>query len=306
MTGGALVFYFNDAPTLFNQIIHGQITSGVLGWILALTFTTYLMAGFAREQVCIYMCPYSRFQSAMFDKETLVIIYDEKRGEPRGKHKAGESWEGKGHCIDCDSCVVVCPTGIDIRNGLQIECIACGMCVDACNNVMDKLGLPRGLVRYDTEHDKEIGAKPHLRFFRMRTLWYVSILSAVGGFMLYSLLTRAPFDINIMHDRNPLAVITSKGEIRNGYSLHILNRNHASKKFTLEVRGIENAKVKVLGASNEELAEMPVFNDSVGDFRVFVTAPKQEEVRKDISFEVRDVANGSIDTKKTLFISETK
>lgn len=169
-TGGAWVFYFNDAPTLMDQIVHFDIPWSVGGWILGLTFSTYLMAGFAREQVCMYMCPYARFQSAMFDKDTLIIAYDEKRGEKRGKHKAGESWEGRGHCIDCDSCVVVCPMGIDIRNGLQMECIACGLCVDACNNVMDKVGLPQGLIRYDTENLRQIGssAKPH--FLRPRTI----------------------------------------------------------------------------------------------------------------------------------------
>jgi cytochrome c oxidase accessory protein FixG len=174
LTGGAWVFYFNDAPTLFDQIIHFDVPWSVGGWILALTGSTYLMAGYAREQVCTYMCPYARFQSAMFDKDTLIIAYDEKRGEPRGKHKAGDSWQGRGHCIDCDSCVVVCPMGIDIRQGLQMECIACGLCVDACDNVMDKIGLPKGLIRYDTE------SKTKFNPLRPRTFWLAALFRSLA------------------------------------------------------------------------------------------------------------------------------
>jgi len=154
-TGGAWVFYFTDAPTLADQIVHAQIPWSTLDWILGLTASTYLMAGYAREQVCTYMCPYARFQSAMFDQDTLIIGYDPIRGEPRQSHKQGESWAGRGHCIDCNQCVVVCPMGIDIREGLQMQCISCGLCIDACNGVMDKVGLPHGLVRYDTERNQK-------------------------------------------------------------------------------------------------------------------------------------------------------
>lgn len=223
-TGGAWVFYFNDTPTLLDQIAHFDVPWSVGSWILGLTFSTYLMAGFAREQVCTYMCPYARFQSAMFDKDTLIIAYDETRGEPRGKHKAGDSWEGKGQCIDCDSCVLVCPMGIDIRQGLQMECIACGLCVDACDNVMEKIGLPKGLIRYDTESKKKFNP------LRLRTFWYGGIIALVGCLMLYSLLTRSPLEMNVTHDRNPLFVKLSDGSIRNGYNITIINKHHPTNK----------------------------------------------------------------------------
>jgi cytochrome c oxidase accessory protein FixG len=297
-TGGAWVFYFNDAPTLFEQIIHFDVPWSVLSWILGLTFSTYLMAGFAREQVCTYMCPYARFQSAMFDKDTLIIAYDEQRGEPRGKHKAGDSWEGKGHCIDCDSCVVVCPMGIDIRNGLQMECIACGLCVDACDNVMDKIGLPQGLIRYDTESKKPFNP------FRMRNFWYAGIIGIVGGLMLYSLLTRSPLEINVIHDRNPLFVQLSDGSIRNGYNVTIINKNHEDKNYALSLEGLENATIRVQASSDISPENLAVFSDSVGHFRVFITSKKQMEQRKSIKFIITETENKINEAKETIFVSE--
>jgi cytochrome c oxidase accessory protein FixG len=297
-TGGAWVFYFNDAPTLFDQITHLDVPWTVGGWILALTGSTYLMAGYAREQVCTYMCPYARFQSAMFDKHTLIIAYDEKRGEPRGKHKAVESWEGRGHCIDCDSCVVVCPMGIDIRKGLQMECIACGLCVDACNNVMDKIGLPRGLIRYETE------SKERFSLFRPRSFWYAGILSAVGGLMLYGLITRAELDLNVIHDRNPLLVKLSDGAVRNGYSVHIINKTHQDNRYELSVHGLDYRELHVQGSGDLSSDSLPVFADSVGQFRLFLTAEKGPDPRQDIRFEVRDRMTGEVAASKTIFVSE--
>jgi len=297
-TGGAWVFYFNDAPTLFDQIIHLHVPWSVGSWILGLTFSTYLMAGFAREQVCTYMCPYARFQSAMFDKDTLIIAYDEARGEPRGKHKAGDSWEGKGHCIDCDSCVAVCPMGIDIRHGLQMECIACGLCVDACDNVMEKIGLPKGLIRYDTE------SKQPFNPLRPRTFWYGGIIALVGCLMLYGLFTRSPLEINVIHDRNPLFVTLSDGAVRNGYSVTIINKHHEDKRYTLAVEGLENAHIRVQSSADVPPDDLPVFADSVGHFRVFVTAAKQPSHRREIVFRIVENGANIGDDKGTVFISE--
>ena len=299
-TGGAWVFYFNDAPTLMDQIVHFDIPWSVGGWILGLTFSTYLMAGFAREQVCTYMCPYARFQSAMFDKDTLIIAYDEKRGEPRGKHKAGDSWEGKGHCIDCDSCVVVCPMGIDIRNGLQMECIACGLCVDACDNVMEKIGLPKGLIRYDTESKKPFTP------LRPRTFWYGGIITLVGCVMLYGLLTRSPLDLTVIHDRNPLFVTLSGGEIRNGYNVTILNKDNDDSEYRIEISGLENAQLRVQTNMQDESDTVRVFANSAGHFRVFVTAPKQLETRKDIMFKITESKTKLTSETKSIFVSESK
>jgi cytochrome c oxidase accessory protein FixG len=297
-TGGAWVFYFNDAPTLIEQIFHADLSWNVGGWILALTFSTYLMAGFAREQVCTYMCPYARFQSAMFDKNTLVVAYDNVRGEPRGKHKTGTSWEGRGHCIDCDSCVIVCPMGIDIRDGLQMECIACGLCVDACDNVMDKVGLPRGLIGYVTE-----GNTP-FHFFRLRTLWYTLIMTLVGGVMLYALLTRQPLALNVLHDRNPLFVMLSDGSIRNGYAIHVLNKTRDDRVYRLRAEGMDDIQIRVQGTGDLTPEHVPVFADSTGQFRVFLTAPKQAKARRNIVFHLQDKASGEAVKTETVFISE--
>ncbi len=302
-TGGAWVFYFNDAPTLADQILHAHIPWSVGGWILALTGSTYLMAGFAREQVCTYMCPYARFQSAMFDRDTLIIAYDKQRGDPRGKHKAGDSWEGRGHCIDCDSCVIVCPMGIDIRNGLQMECIACGLCVDACDNVMQKIGLPKGLIRYDTEtRIQNPTARNHI--IRPRTIWYACIMSVVGGLMLYGLITRSPLELNVIHDRNPLYVMLSDGSLRNGYSITILNKTHEDREYSLTLTGLKNAQLHVQSNQEQDLKHLKVFADSVGHFRIFVTAPQQKESRQEIVFTIDDLREKIQVSTETIFVSE--
>ncbi|MBN8530238.1 MAG: cytochrome c oxidase accessory protein CcoG [Alphaproteobacteria bacterium] len=305
-TGGAWVFYFNDAPTLFDQIVHADIPWSVGGWILGLTASTYVMAGFAREQVCTYMCPYARFQSAMFDRDTLIISYDEQRGEPRGKHKAGTSWDGKGHCIDCDSCVVVCPMGIDIREGLQMECIACGLCVDACNNVMDKIGLPHDLIRYDTANNAEArraGGKLTAHILRPRTFWYAGIMAVVGGLMLASLLTRSPLELTALHDRNPLFVQLSGGEIRNGFMITVLNKTYDDRHYTLALRGMEGASLRVQGTQDISVDDLHVFANSAAHFRVFVTAPKQESARREIMFSLKDNESGAEDHTNSIFMS---
>ncbi|MCH2038404.1 MAG: cytochrome c oxidase accessory protein CcoG [Rickettsiales bacterium] len=305
-TGGAWVFYFNDAPTLMEHILHFDVPWSIGGWILALTGSTYLMAGYAREQVCTYMCPYSRFQSAMFDKDSLIIGYDETRGELRGSHKAGESWEGRGHCIDCKACVHVCPMGIDIRDGLQMECIACGLCIDACNNIMDKVNLPRGLVRYDTMQNQKAraeGSASHSRMLRPRTIYYALILTIASSIMLYSLLTRAPMELHVMHDRNPLFVTLSDGSIRNGYDIKILNKTHDDKHYTLRLDGIDDATLKLQGAGDHDPDKLTVFADRVGHFRVFVFAKKQNSSRQPVTFIVEDNATDNLDQKKSIFIS---
>lgn len=306
-TGGAWVLYFNDAPTLLEDILHLEVHWNVGGWILALTFTTYLMAGFAREQVCTYMCPYARFQSAMFDKDSLVIGYDTDRGEPRGKHKQGEPWEeGQGHCIDCSLCVQVCPMGIDIRDGLQMECIACGLCVDACNGVMEKIGLPKGLIRYDSQHNLELERqhKPvKFRFLRPRTVYYAVVLSLVGGLMLYGLMTRSPLELHVLQNRNPLFVLLSNGSVRNGYTIKILNKTHEDKQFALKITGIKGLRFEIIGAEPIDPYTIPVFADSVGHYRLQVHAPMQDKHRREIIFTLKDTATGVTDRVESIFIS---
>jgi cytochrome c oxidase accessory protein FixG len=274
--------------------------------MLALTFSTYLMAGFAREQVCTYMCPYARFQSAMFDKDTLIISYDEKRGEPRGAHKKGDSWDGRGDCIDCTACVQVCPVGIDIRDGLQMECIACGMCVDACNDIMRKIELPEGLVRYDTSHNQEarlIGKPEKNHIFRIRTFYYMIILAIVSGVMLYSLLNRSDLELSVLHDRNPLFVQLSDGSIRNGYDIKILNKMHEDRSYKFEISGLPDSQIKLQGAGELSAESLPVFADSVGHFRLYITAPKQHKPRHKIEFSITDNESGLVEENETIFMS---
>ncbi len=313
LTGGIFVMYFNDAPTLLRDLINGQgVSMNVAGFALGLTFSTYLMAGFAREQVCTFMCPYARFQSAMFDEDSLVIAYDAKRGEPRGKHKKGESWEDRGHCIDCTQCVQVCPTGIDIRDGLQIQCIACGLCVDACNNVMEKLELPKGLIRYDTERNMRaekvhtaVSKPEHLRLIRPRTIYYTIVLTLVASVVFYNLLTRATLDINIIHARNPLYVQLSDGAIRNRYDLHVLNKSWDLQKFTISVSGIDGAKLDLRGTGEESLNEVTVEADSVGHFRAFVTLPRPtQEGERRLDFTVTRLSDGVTATDDSFFVSK--
>jgi len=308
LTGGAWVLYFNDAPTLIEHIVNFDIPWSIGGWIVALTMTTYIMAGFARQQVCKYMCPYARFQSAMFDRDTLIISYDEKRGEPRGKFR-DKVEKGYGDCIDCSICVQVCPVGIDIRKGLQYECIACGLCIDGCNAVMDKLELPRGLIRYDTTTNQEARdaglpvkpARDHI--IRLRTFYYTAIIALVGGIMLYSLLTRSTLELHVLHDRNPLFVTLSDGEIRNGYDIRILNKTREDKEYTLAITGLENATITLQSAGHVEADKLPVFADSVGQFRLFLAAGKQEKARHKVTFTLTDPATGATDTLESVFVS---
>ena len=290
-TAGSFVLYFNDAPTLVRSFFELDVSPTVLWFIFGLTFSTYLMAGCAREQVCTYMCPYARFQSAMFDKDTLIIGYDEQRGEARGSHKKGESWDGRGHCIDCSLCVQVCPMGIDIRDGLQMECIACGLCVDACDGVMDKVGLPQGLIRYDTESHMQAvvkGGEEKFKFIRPRTIYYSAVIAIVGGIMLYALLTRSPLDITVLHDRNPVFTQLSSGEIRNGYVLKIQNKTHEHRTYQLSLEGLENAFIDVKAAGNIDANSLYVPADSVGTYHLYVSADVTPNAPRDITFSLRD------------------
>lgn len=307
-TGGAWVLYFNDAPTLLDQVLHFDVPWSVLSWVVALTFSTYLMAGFARQQLCKYMCPYARFQSAMFDRDTLIITYDEQRGEPRGKLKDKDA-KSLGDCIECSLCVQVCPMGIDIRAGLQFDCIACGLCIDACNGVMEKLALPKGLIRYDTTSNQEARQTglPERSFrnhvLRLRTVYYIAIMSIVGGVMLYSLLTRSPIDLTVMHDRNPLFVKLSNGDIRNGYELNIINKTHEDSVYSLHVEGVDVRKTVLKSTHEISMNEIPVFADSVGHFRFFLTSNKHTESRNPVRFTLTDRDTGETDQEESVFVS---
>jgi cytochrome c oxidase accessory protein FixG len=242
------------------------------------------------------MCPWPRIQGGLLDEESLVITYHEDRGEPRGARKKGAAAAGLGDCVDCNQCVAVCPMGIDIRDGQQLECITCALCIDACDSVMDKVGLPRGLISYDTLANVErvrAGEKPRLRVMRPRTLVYAGIIVVVGLIMLFTLATRSDLDVSILRDRNPLFVTLSDGSIRNGYTVKIINKQHAPRVFALEVDGIDGARLDVVG--NEVTADsLQVGPDSLESFRVFVAAPRAalDDDSLDLRFQVVDKRTG--------------
>jgi cytochrome c oxidase accessory protein FixG len=249
LTGLSFVFYWGNAPDLAIQFFTGQAPFPAYATTLFLTATTYVMAGLAREQVCIYMCPYGRFQSVMFDKDTLVISYDQSRGEgSEGRHKLAKGYKtqeerrehGTGDCIDCGYCVQVCPTGIDIRNGPQLACIQCALCVDACDNIMDGLGWERGLVGYKSEREIEGGKT---RFLKFKSIGYGIAISIVLGLTVWSMLNQSTFDMHVLKVRQPLYVTLSSGEIQNSYELKLNNKTNHDVTMRLEISNLDNAKV---------------------------------------------------------------
>ena len=245
-TGFTFVGYFQPIRELGMDILALSVGGWTLFWGLFYGFATYGNAGYMREQVCKYMCPYARFQSAMFDKDTLIISYDEERGDPRGGRKRGidPKEKGLGDCIDCHLCVQVCPTGIDIRDGLQYECIACAACIDACDSIMDKMDYPRGLVRYTTENALK-GKKS--RIFRPRVLVYATILVIMISGLAYSMATRTPVILDVIRDRNSLYREVSDDMIENIYTLKLVNQNNNPRSFYLDVGGAEGIELDGVG-----------------------------------------------------------
>jgi len=242
-TGFTFVGYFTPIKELGMSFMTAGMGPWETFWVFFYGFATYGNAGFMREQVCKYMCPYARFQSAMFDKDTLIVTYDEARGEPRGSRskKADPKALGLGSCIDCTLCVQVCPTGIDIRKGLQYECISCAACIDACDTVMDKMSYPRGLIRYSTQNAVAQGwGKAQLlrRVFRPRVLIYSAILIAVTVALFASLALRVPFKVDVVRDRASLARIVSGGKIENVYRLQVMNATESTQNYRISANGL--------------------------------------------------------------------
>jgi len=292
-TGGAWVMYFNDAPTLVRDLATFKASWNQVGFIGLFTATTYLLAGWAREQVCIYMCPWPRFQGAMFDEHTMLVTYESWRGEPRGKKKA-KAAEKLGDCIDCNLCVHVCPTGVDIREGQQMACIGCGLCIDACNSVMGKLKRPLELITYDSlsNSDARAASKPvQYKFIRTRTIIYAIGLILVVGGMLFTLSTRASMGVTVQADRSPLFVTLGDGEIQNGVTLKISNKSPQPMTYRVTATGIEGLSIKVISADPEALR---VGGDSVGTFRMLIKAPREslKEKSTDITIGATNTTTG--------------
>ncbi len=253
-TGGAWVLYFADAPTLVKSLATFEAPLVAYAWIGILTFTTYALAGHMREQVCLYMCPWPRIQAALTDEYALNVAYRYDRGEPRGSVKKNtalrEQGRPAGDCIDCYQCVFVCPTGVDIRNGPNLGCIQCGLCIDACDAVMTKVGRPARLIAYDTDMNikrRAAGQRPEIRILRPRTGFYAAIIAIVGAVMLYALATRSSEGISVIHDRNPMFVRLASGELRNGFTVRVINKSLETRRFVLTVEGLADVELTVVG-----------------------------------------------------------
>jgi len=303
-TGGAWVLYFSDAPTLVRELATFQAPVVAYVWIGILTFTTYVFAGRMREQVCIYMCPWPRIQAALTDEHALNVMYRYDRGEPRMSAKKAEQARAAGaeagDCVDCNQCVAVCPTGVDIRHGAQLGCIQCGLCIDACDNVMAKIGRPAGLIGYDTDANAERRKQllePVYRVLRPRTVLYAGLIVAIGVFMLAALLGRASLGVTALHDRNPLFVRLADGSVRNAYTVRLINKTLEERVYRLELAGLpEGARLEAVGThpSGDRTLIAEVGPDRTRELRVLVTLPKGTlEPSVPLSFRLVDIATGA-------------
>ena len=297
-TGFTFVGYFTPIRELGALTMALALGPWQTFWVLFYGFATYGNAGFMREQVCKYMCPYARFQSAMFDKDTLIVTYDEERGEPRGPRskKADPAAMGLGACVDCSLCVQVCPTGIDIRNGLQYECIGCGACIDVCNDVMDKVGYPRGLVKYATQNGlANHWSKTEMlrRAMRPRVLIYSGILLAITLAVFVSLWLRTPLKVDVIRDRGALARMVEQGRIENVFRLQIMNVTETPQRYSVSVRGLEGIAI-----------------DSAHEFDVLPTEVRSAVVRVQIppgaapgsypiDFDIQAIGDGRVRVRET-------
>ncbi|OUD09838.1 cytochrome c oxidase accessory protein CcoG [Marivivens niveibacter] len=306
-TGGAWVFYFTDAPTLFVNLLNGTAHPVAYTTMFVLTATTFIFGGFAREQICIYACPWPRIQAAMMDEDTITIGYRHWRGEPRGKLKKQEQ-NKQGDCIDCMACVNVCPMGIDIRDGQQMECITCGLCIDACDDMMDKIGKPRGLIDYMALKDEEretSGQTPipvikHI--LRPRTMLYTFLWAAVGFALVFALFIRPDIDMTVSPVRNPSFIVQSDGTIRNVYEIRIRNKHGEERPFEVALIDQVDLAVTVEG-TDDNIVLVPA--DTAKLIRVYVDAapntPEASNDRTDFTIWVTDTTNDDRTSENTVF-----
>ena len=289
-TGGAWVFYFADAPTLFVNLFTGQAPAVAYITVLILTMTTFLFGGFFREQICIYACPWPRIQAAMMDEDTLTIGYRDWRGEPRGKLKQGKLDPDQGDCIDCMACVNVCPMGIDIRDGQQMACITCGLCIDACDEVMDRIGKPRGLIGYlalSDEVEERAGKPPKSvwsHVFRPRTMLYTVLWAGIGIALIAALFLRSDIDMSVSPIRNPTHVVLSDGDVRNAYDVRLRNMHGEPREFVLSHTGLDGVEMTLQGRDGLRIT---VDADAQLTQRVYLTAAPDSAAARASQSEVR-------------------
>jgi cytochrome c oxidase accessory protein FixG len=313
-TGGAWIMYYVDAPTVVVEFWTGRASPEVYAMTALFTATTYLLAGWAREQVCTYMCPWPRFQSAMLDEQSLIVTYEGYRGEPRGHgRRTGTEALGAqalGDCIDCNACVHVCPTGIDIRDGLQLECIGCGLCIDACNHVMEKTDQQPWLITWDTlarQKAKAAGRQEKLHLIRPRTLIYLTALMLCFGAVIWGISGRSTTTLSLIHDRAPLFIRLRDGSIRNGYTVKLANKTQSAASYVLTVTGLDSARVS-LPESAPGLAQEAIFNvvpSQVGNFRLMVQGAPDASAggNQNIYFTLKNSNTGEILRYRALFLS---
>ncbi len=304
-TGGAWILYFADAPTLMRDFFSGNAALVAYATVAILTATTFILGGFMREQVCIYMCPWPRIQTAMLDEKSLIVTYKDWRGEPRGSVKKAErNPDAFGDCIDCNQCVAVCPTGIDIREGPQIGCITCALCIDACDRVMKEVGRPRGLIDYATLEGckSEAAGEPPVAAWRTllrpRTVIYSTIWAAIGFAMLFMLGTRTHIGISVAGDRNPPFMLMSDGSIRNGYTVKLRNMQSRPREMEVTLDGLPGAKMWTDDMPREQAARKIarlVQPDATEILRLYVMAPAGTKPQ-DFAFTVRSPSDGETDT----------
>jgi len=337
-TGGAWIFYFADAPTLLVDLFSGQAAPVAYITVAVLTATTYTFGGLMREQVCTYMCPWPRIQAAMLDEHSLTVTYNDWRGEPRSRHAKKALAQGKsvGDCVDCNACVAVCPMGIDIRDGQQLECITCALCIDACDGVMDKLGRERGLISYATLSDynanmalatgggtcaidpgrvrdsegrlaKGLAHVGISTVLRPRTLVYFAAWSMVGLLLLYGLLSRDRLSVNVLHDRNPQYVTLSDGSIRNGYTVKLLNKIQEPRTIIVTLQGLHGAEMSVIGIEQppDRSFAVRVEPDRLKTLKVYVSQPADQIAGpvQSFNFVVEDKSSFEMDSYQASFDS---
>ncbi len=311
-TGGAWILYFHDAPTIAAKFFRGEAAPSAYLFAGILTFTTYMLAGSMREQVCTYMCPWPRIQAALTDEESLQVTYRADRGEPRGPHKKGDSWTGRGDCVDCRACVAACPMGIDIRDGAQLECINCALCIDACDEVMAKVGRPKGLIAYDTDRNmarRRLGERPRFRLVRARTVLYAAVFALVGAIMLFALSARETTDLNVLKDRTPPFVRLSDGSVRNAYTLKIVNKMSEAREFTVRLDSPAPLALTAVGTAAEDSAlRLTIAGDDVRALRVFVTAAPGAAATPSMPlvFSVEDAAGDKASAPATFMTEREK
>ncbi|MDO6461451.1 cytochrome c oxidase accessory protein CcoG [Granulosicoccaceae sp. 1_MG-2023] len=287
-TGITFVGYFSPINELFTGLANFSLGPWEWFWVLFYSFATYGNAGWMREQVCTYMCPYARFQSAMFDKDTLIISYDEARGEPRGARKRNVDPKevGLGSCVDCTMCVQVCPTGIDIRDGLQYQCIGCAACIDVCDDVMEKMGYEKGLIRYTTEHALNGGTT---RLLRPRIIIYALVLLTLIGALGVAVATRVPLELSIIRDRNALYREVGYDSVENIYTMKIMNMDEQPHRYTVSVHGIDDAEVHGLDESEVAPGEVREMN-----VRIRAKIDNLEETSTELQVHIQAVDNPDI------------